>query len=255
METTLTLAAFAAVAIYVAVRALTTVQEIQDYELGLLIRRGSFAGTLGTGVHRVFGRRVNVEVYDVRSQSLSLGTQEVQTKDQVPVKINVTFTYRLEDAALARSVSANALGDLYRAVQLALREAVQAFELDQLTGQRAEVASSIEQAVRPEAERLGHLIERVALLDVIVRSEIKQALGEVVKARAEARAKLERARGESAALRNLANSARLLKENEGLYQLRLLETAQSAATSQSNSLVLGLREGLEMNGITNGRAH
>ena len=55
-------------------------------------------------------------------------------------------------------------------------------------------------------------------------------------------AALERARGESAALRNLANAARVLEGNPALMNLRLLQSL-SAAQSAGNTLVLGVPGG------------
>jgi mannose-6-phosphate isomerase-like protein (cupin superfamily) len=54
---------------------------------------------------------------------------------------------------------------------------------------------------------------------------------------AEGRAALERARGESAALRNLANAARMMEQNPALLQLRLLQQLGAAG---GNTIVLGL---------------
>lgn len=59
---------------------------------------------------------------------------------------------------------------------------------------------------------------------------------EVERARLEGLAALERARGEQAALRSLANAARLLKDNPELAQLRVL---QAAATARNATIVIG----------------
>jgi hypothetical protein len=61
----------------------------------------------------------------------------------------------------------------------------------------------------------------------------------VVAAKQEGRAALERARGESAALRNLANAARVLEGNPALMNLRLMHSL-SAAKNAGNTLVLGV---------------
>ena len=54
----------------------------------------------------------------------------------------------------------------------------------------------------------------------------------MVKARQEGLAALEKARGESAALRNLANAARMLDNNPSLLQLRaLLAVSEGAGNS------------------------
>ena len=47
---------------------------------------------------------------------------------------------------------------------------------------------------------------------------------------------MEKARGETAALRNLANAARMITDNPNLMQLRLL---QQLAGSSGNTIVLG----------------
>lgn len=64
----------------------------------------------------------------------------------------------------------------------------------------------------------------------------------MLKAKQEGQAALERARGERAALRNLANAARVLEGNPALMNLRLM---QSLATAQNagNTLVVGMPGG------------
>ena len=64
-------------------------------------------------------------------------------------------------------------------------------------------------------------------------------IGEVLKAKQEGQAALERARGESAALRNLANAARVLDGNPALMNLRLMQSL-SAAQGAGNTLVFGM---------------
>ena len=69
--------------------------------------------------------------------------------------------------------------------------------------------------------------------------DVKKAFTEVLKAKQEGQAALERARGESAALRNLANAARLLENNPALQNLRLMQSMSAAG----NTLVMGLPTG------------
>jgi hypothetical protein len=59
---------------------------------------------------------------------------------------------------------------------------------------------------------------------------------QVVAARKDAQAAIERARGETATLRHLANAARLLEGNPALVTLKTLQTASGG----KNTIVLGL---------------
>ena len=61
----------------------------------------------------------------------------------------------------------------------------------------------------------------------------------------------ERARGESASLRNLANAARVLEGNPALMNLRLMQSITGAQTA-GNTLVLGVPGGFVP--LKNGKA-
>jgi regulator of protease activity HflC (stomatin/prohibitin superfamily) len=53
---------------------------------------------------------------------------------------------------------------------------------------------------------------------------LKEMFAQVAKAKQEGQAALERARGEAASLRSLANAAKMLETNPKLMNLRLLQT-------------------------------
>jgi hypothetical protein len=105
--------------------------------------------------------------------------------------------------------------------------------------------------VQPEAARIGINVHSVEVKDVMFPAELKRAFAEVLKSKQEGQAALERARGESAALRNLANAAKLLEGNPALMNLRLMQSL-SAAQTAGNTLVLGVPGGFVP--LKNGRA-
>ena len=78
-------------------------------------------------------------------------------------------------------------------------------------------------------------MESVGVKDLTFPAPVKEAFARVVEARKSAQAAMERARGETAALRHLANTARMLEDNRGLATLRTLQ----ALDNGRNTLVLG----------------
>lgn len=213
---------------------------IADHHVGLLVVRGRYRRRLDPGVHWMLRPGRRVEVADLRQRTLTVAGQETSTKDGVPVKLALVVAWRLGEPKTALLDTADAAGELYLASQLALRAAVAGVELEELLARRTRLDEALSSAVREEAHALGLDVAHVRVKDVIVSGDLKRAFAEAAKARAEARAKLERARGEAASLRCLTNAARLLQEHRGLLQLRLLETAQAAAAADKNTLVLGL---------------
>jgi hypothetical protein len=88
-----------------------------------------------------------------------------------------------------------------------------------------------------KAEELGLRLISVGLKDIMFPGKLKDVFAQVVSARKEGLAALYKARGETAALRNLANAAKMIESNPSLMQLRIL---QALGGSSGNSLVLGL---------------
>ena len=68
-------------------------------------------------------------------------------------------------------------------------------------------------------------IREVVVKDVVLPSEIRAAYAELVTARQRGQVQLETARAETAALRSMANAAKLLDDHPALAQLRLVQAA------------------------------
>ena len=125
---------------------------------------------------------------------------------------------------------------LYVALQAGLREAIAGRTADEMLAARGEIGPAVGAAVASELARIGVELLGVDVRDVMVPAELKRAFAGIVAARREGEAALERARGETAALRSLANAGRLVEDNPGLLQLRVL---QQLGASSGNTIMLG----------------
>jgi regulator of protease activity HflC (stomatin/prohibitin superfamily) len=218
---------------------------------GLLYRHGKFIELLAPGRHVRWGRNVTISASDTRKTSIAVAGQEVLTADNIAVKLSLLVTYQVADAVKAAHDTQSWHTDLYNAAQLALRSVVSGVAAEALLTQRLDIAPQLLARVQPNAAKIGLTVHAVEVKDVILPAELKRAFGDVLKAKQEGQAALERARGESAALRNLANAARVLEGNPALMNLRVL---QSLATAQNagNTLVLGMPAGFVP--LKNGKA-
>jgi len=107
--------------------------------------------------------------------------------------------------------------------------------LESLLGDRTELDEQLRAGIISAAGGLGLEINSVAVRDLMLPGDYKRMLSQVVEARLQGQAALERTRAETAALRNLANAAALVKDNPALFQLRLLE---QMASSTGNTYVI-----------------
>ncbi len=218
---------------------------------GLLYHKGKFVEVLGAGRHVRWGRHFTLDPQDLRKAALLVAGQEVLTADNVGLKLSLLVTYQVADPAKAAHETQNWQGDLYNVAQLALRTVVGGVAVEALLNQRLEIGAQLLARVQPEAAKIGINVHAVEVKDVMFPADLKRAFADVLKAKQEGQAALERARGESASLRNLANAARVLEGNPALMNLRLMQSLM-AAQNAGNTLVVGMPGGFVP--LKNGKA-
>jgi regulator of protease activity HflC (stomatin/prohibitin superfamily) len=206
-----------------------------DWERAVLFRHGRLEEVLAPGRHRRWRAGYTVRPVDMRPWVLLVPTQEVPTSDGATVKITLAGRVRIVDPFVYLTAVRDAEQALYLALQVGLREVLAGTSVDDLLTNRNVIAEQLTSSVRG-VDPLGIEIEQLEVKDIILPADLKRAQSEVLLARAEGLAALERARGETAALGSLANAARLASDNPALLQLRLLQ--QLDATS-GHTVIIG----------------
>lgn len=134
------------------------------------------------------------------------------------------------DARRYLEVAAAPTDVVYLAVQVALRDSlaeVEAAEAAQTLRRNAQAA--IVDAARPAGAAVGITVLDVVVKDILMPPELRSAQVALVAARTRGQAELEKARADTAALRSLANAAKMLDDHPALAQLRLIQALPAGA--------------------------
>lgn len=234
-----TLAFVAVVVLGAAVIALARLYRtvyVYHYQMGIRYSKGRFDGVLAPGQYRILPSTAIVPV-DMRSTVVSVPGQDILSADGVTVKVSLVARYRVKDPQVALHATESYLQSLYATLQVALRAAVGSRPVEDVLATRGELGAEAQAASAEPATALGLVLESVDVKDVMFTGELRKTFAQVVTARKEGLAALERARGETAALRNLANAARLVEGNPTLLQLRAL---QQVGQSKGSTLIMGM---------------
>ena len=214
----------------------------------LVYRNGLFARELGPGRHRWFDPTNATRTIVVPKTRMVLAGHDatVMTSDQFSFRIVLTPICEIEDARTWHEaqpvVSAGpAYGyqpqfpELHATLVAAAITCVATRSLDDFLIEPAAIVPEI-------SARLAGALSGARLVDLLITSitmppEVRKMFTEIERAKREALASLERARGEQASLRALANAARLLRSNPELAHLRMLQTVET--TKGAKTIVLG----------------
>lgn len=209
---------------------------ILEYERALRFENGQFVAVTGPGKYRYLTHRTRFHRVDIRLVHEAVSGQEVLSSDAVAFKASLLASYRIVDPKLAVLETQNVQEAVHSALQLGLRALIAGRTSEELLQRRAEGSALLLGEAEPLLAKVGVALEQVALRDLTLPGDLKKAFSQVAQARQEGLAALERARGETAALRSLANVAQLMERHPSLLQLRLLQTITERS---GNTVVVG----------------
>lgn len=210
---------------------------IFGYERGLRYDKGKFTSVLEAGQYWYAPYFTTIQKMDVRPRFVSISGQEVLSNDGVTLKVSLAAKFEITDPDIAVNKISGFQEALYLELQLALREIIGSADVDTILDARQDMGSRLLESTEAKAADLGLKLHSVNLKDIMFPGKLKEMFAKVVSAKKEGVAALEKARGETAALRSLANAAKMLENNPQLLQLRLL---QAVGESSGNNLILGV---------------
>jgi regulator of protease activity HflC (stomatin/prohibitin superfamily) len=205
--------------------------EVPPQHIALLYIDQQYQGQLTAGRHVwwLLGRSFNTEIIDLRLQNLEVSGQDILSKDKVPLRVNLTASFRIEDGVKAKNGLANINEFLYKELQFALRGAIGEKTLDLLLENKGEIDRSIAEHIRAKIADYGIVIDSVGIKDIILPGEIKTILTKVVEAEKAAQANVVRRREETAATRSMLNTAKVMEDNPVALRLKELEILERIA--------------------------
>ncbi|WP_031499316.1 slipin family protein [Bryobacter aggregatus] len=222
---------------------------VDEGKCGLLFLDGKYKEAFSPGAYAVWNQaqRPTVETVDLRSQSLEISGQEILTADKVSIRVNLWAEFQIIDPFLSRQAMTNPTEQLYKAVQLAVRQTLAKRTLDEVLNSRTDIDATVAGEVRDWAAKCGMRVGVIAVKDIIPPGEVREILNQVVAAEKKAQANLIARREETAATRNLLNTAKLMAEHPLLVRMKELETLEKVAGKVEKIQILGGVDGLLRN--------
>ncbi len=198
---------------------------VGEGEIGLLYYDNVLQDQLGKGKYRFWNYKYDVTctVLDMRQKALDIVGQEILTKDKIGIRMNVACMYKIRDAVEFAATISDLKGQLYSAAQLAIREIVGNYKLDEILEAKEAISKEIFEVLKRQEEMFCVTFLTAGIKDIILPGEIRQIMNSVLVAEKTAQANVISRREEVASTRSLLNTAKLMDENKTLYKLKELE--------------------------------
>ena len=202
--------------------ALYSVVEVRERERAALYFDRRFVRFLEPGKYYFWKNGVTVSTVSYPSclvQKEIVG-QEILTADKVTLRINCICDYAIVDFQRIAEEVDDYDRQLHTAVQLALREYVGKYRIDEILENKDGLTDYLTNVLIGKGKELFLDIRCVSVRDIILPGEIREIMNTVLIAEKRAQANVIARREEVASTRSLLNTARLMDENETLYKLK-----------------------------------
>jgi regulator of protease activity HflC (stomatin/prohibitin superfamily) len=160
---------------------------------------------------------------------MEISGQELLTKDKAALRINFFVSYKIVDSIKALIDNKDAEKQLYVLMQLALRAFVGGFTLDELLSKKDDIATAILKEATSKINALGFVVFDAGIRDIILPGDMKEIMNQVLVAEKKAQANSIMRREETASMRSMLNTAKLMEENETLWKLKEMEYVEKIA--------------------------
>lgn len=212
-----------------------TIKLIQEYERGVVIRLGRVARQSGPGVVFIIPFLESLVVIDMRMRVVDVPPQDVITRDNITLQVDaVAYSYVQNPVPSALS---GGYINIDNDAQIALRQVVGQFTLDDLLTKRAQINRYLQKSVDLISLRWGIRVSQIGISDIKLPSSMIRSMARQAEAERWKRAQLIRVAGELQAAEQLSQAAQIIGASTGALQLRALYTLNQIGVEQKSTLL------------------
>jgi regulator of protease activity HflC (stomatin/prohibitin superfamily) len=211
-----------------------------QWEKVVVFRLGKYSEIKGPGLFFIIPIVEQARFIDTRVLTMDIPSQQVITKDNVPVKINGVLFFQVIKPADAIIKVQDYRYAISQYSQTSLRDVIGQMTLDQLLVEREQIGDAIKANVEKDTEEWGLEVKGIRIQDIDMPEELKKMMSRQASAEREKRATITKAEGDRDAAANLATAAKTMHESPGAMQLRTLQTIDGLGPTASNTVILAV---------------
>jgi regulator of protease activity HflC (stomatin/prohibitin superfamily) len=213
---------------------------INEYEQGVILRLGRFAGIRTAGLKWIIPFIDRMVIIDMRVTAEQVPPQDVITRDNVSVKVSAVTYIRVVAADKAFLQVTDFIFATSQFAQTTLRSVLGQVDLDDLLSQREKINRQLQEIIDRHTEPWGVKVTAVEVKQVDLPETMQRAMAKQAEAERERRGKVIAAEGEFQAAEKLGQAADVIARSPGALQLRYLQTLVEISAEKNSTIVFPL---------------
>lgn len=218
---------------------LSGIHILREWERAPVLTLGRFAGLKGPGVIYVWPIISKIPLkLSTRIQAVSFKTEATFTQDNVPLNTDAVMYFQVIDPQKAFLNIENYVTGTNLSAQTTLREVLGKSTFDEVLSEREKIGESAREIIDEKTEHWGVKVSSVEIRDVIVPSQLQEAMSRQASAERERRSRVTLAIAEVEAAQKMVDAANQYRDNPIAFQLRWMNILYEIGLEGKGTLMM-----------------
>ncbi len=218
---------------------LSGIHILREWERAPVLTLGRFAGLKGPGVIYVWPIISKIPLkLSTRIQAVSFKTEATFTQDNVPLNTDAVMYFQVIDPQKAFLNIENYVTGTNLSAQTTLREVLGKSTFDEVLSEREKIGEAAREIIDEKTEHWGVKVSSVEIRDVIVPSQLQEAMSRQASAERERRSRVTLAIAEVEAAQKMVDAANQYKDNPVAFQLRWMNILYEIGLEGKGTLMM-----------------
>ena len=229
------------------------IKVLKEWERVAVLRLGKFKHIRGPGIIWITPMLDKVAMkVSLRLLTYAFKTERSLTKDNVPVVVDAVMYFRVIDVERAILTVERYTIAVELAAQTTLRETTGKVTLDELLSERDKIAEHLQELIDEKTEHWGVKVSAVEIRDVVIPTQLQDAMSREAQAERERRARITLATAELEASEAMLKAAQMYEKSPAGMTLRTWNIMQEI--SKNANLIIMVPTNIPQVGTTAGVA-
>ena len=218
---------------------LFAIRIVRQWEKGVKLRFGSYAGLRGPGVFVIVPVVETLGIFvDQRVRVANVSAESTLTRDTVPVDVDAIVFWLVWNAEKAVLEVENYLEAITLSAQTALRESIGRHELAQLVADREMLGRELQRILDEKTTSWGITVQSVEVRDVRIPQGLQDAMSRQAQAERERQARIILGQAEKEISDSFVQAAAAYNENPVALHLRAMNMLYEAIKERGSMVIV-----------------
>lgn len=224
---------------------------VSPNEIGYLYRGNRLESKLEPGLYDYvdYKRVLKLLTIPTTNRIQTIVNQEVLTKDNVALRFSFFIEYKIGDIdkfvaysdlfANPYNIFSSCELLIQNLAQIEVRRVISEIGSEELNEKRNDILTEIPEGLQNELAECGITVVRLFVKDLTFPKSIQDLFAKQLESKIRSKADLENARTQVAMARSLKNAAELMKDDENIKYVQMLETITKIADKGKHTFIIG----------------